>query len=930
MDTETNLQFEQDQQAVQAVRGGDAERYRELVERHERRVFALAWSRLGDAALAEEVAQEAFIRGYRRLWLLGDGAKFSGWIAAITRRLAINCGLRNRRELNKRQRWAVEQTAAPADEPAELCPPETLREALAGLPAAHRECLVLFYLEGKSGAEAAAALGISETALRVRLHRARAALRERLEEKLEGSLAKLRPAKTLVPAVMAGVLASSSAKAATAGGMGATILAALAKFTPFKWLFAFGPLLFPLIMFLPGLLLHRWQRRDEQRNYRDAKGFRASLHRQIDKSHPLFLLFLFVVLVYLVCMTTSVLNTKNLFLVFGLFALVTTVFAARQLQINRSLFQLGVLLNGLIMGAVFLCVWLGWLSVLIITPTLVLSALLTLLTNRSRPAQTRMDSNLFLRATQGMLPSSDAPGRKELSIRFDRAALRAFARFLGERQLARDFRWRPEGLILYLPGVKSPLRRTWNRIFPSVRNDSNITLGWDGLVTARCGRIDAAGLRALPSNSVSDLGALEHQVATAVSEAWRNFREGKTALAEKAIGQIPDADIFVVPPTRTRANRWQHIVFGGMMGVSLILLGTVWLFPEKLSGQKPVSVTEAQVRAFLNDTTPNPNPSPRKYRFNDSAMALWNCLVLPPTNLFSAEGLGAMRAEVLLNSGLTPQIKEEWKPAWLCNSPQVKRAIGGGWIGWDDVNLKPRDVAEFLHGNQKANELQFTLEFLLTHEKAWSWVGNRGWDVERVGYPTLVQLRWLRDVNCLDLVDRAELIRQIASVQVLSGTPPGQPPIHDWRDVRGLFFTPCWPALQDTYYSVAALEILGGLDEIDRRECVRGILRRHHGKGFFDSPSSGSYNEYKIDGSARDTFAAFESLRILGALDRVKDLDKWQFRLASYRSSKRDANGARTLTWDEVEAWVCQQRLARDLAEHKENPAAPWRSLLEP
>jgi hypothetical protein len=41
----------QDSAAVSAVRGGDVERYRELVERHERRVFAVAWSRLGDAAL---------------------------------------------------------------------------------------------------------------------------------------------------------------------------------------------------------------------------------------------------------------------------------------------------------------------------------------------------------------------------------------------------------------------------------------------------------------------------------------------------------------------------------------------------------------------------------------------------------------------------------------------------------------------------------------------------------------------------------------------------------------------------------------------------------------------------------------------------------------------------------------------------------------
>ena len=263
-----------------AVRGGDAERYRELVERHERRVFAVAWSRLGDAALAEEAAQEAFIRGYRRLWLLGDGAKFAAWITTIARHTAINLGLRHRRELNKRERWALEQPTAAsttAGESAELCPPETLRQTLAELPDSHRECLVLFYLEGKSGAEAAATLGISEAALRVRLHRARAALRERLEEKLEGSLANLRPTKTLVSAIMAGVLASSSAKAAT---VGAAMLGTLVKLAPFKWLlpfFAAG------IGMLPTMAMSEAAARAEQRNYRDPEGFRVKISRAMHR-----------------------------------------------------------------------------------------------------------------------------------------------------------------------------------------------------------------------------------------------------------------------------------------------------------------------------------------------------------------------------------------------------------------------------------------------------------------------------------------------------------------------------------------------------------------------------------------------------------------------------------------------------------------------
>jgi hypothetical protein len=258
--------------------------------------------------------------------------------------------------------------------------------------------------------------------------------------------------------------------------------------------------------------------------------------------------------------------------------------------------------------------------------------------------------------------------------------------------------------------------------------------------------------------------------------------------------------------------------------------------------------------------------------------------------------------------------------SWL-----LHKALEGGWVDWNALELQPQDLTTYFQ-HLKTNEWQF----MLVRERAWSWVDNQGWDVERINDFTLNELRWLRDINCLDLVDREKLIRQIASVQTLSATPPGQPPIHDWRDVRGLFFTPCWPALQDTYFSLAALEILGGLDKIDREACIKGILRRHEGKGYFTSPDSGNYNEYHIDGSARDTLAAFESLRILGALDRVKDLDKWQFRVASRNSSKAALNGVRTLTWDEVEAWVCQQRLKKILLQRKENPQAPMRSLLQP
>jgi len=347
---------EQDEAAVAAIRGGDAERYRELVERHERRVFAVAWSRLGDAALAEEVTQEAFIRAYRRLWLLGDGSKFAGWINTIARRMAINFGLRHRREINKRERWALENPPGSTAENSAwetdpLYTPETLRQTLAALPDAHRECLVLFYIAGKSGAEAAAALGISEAALRVRLHRARAALRERLEERLAESLRQLRPSRALASAVMGAVLNSSSAKFVS-GGIGAKILSGL---LPFKFFWSF----FFLIPLLPSLLFSMVTTRMEQRNFRDATGFRARLHRRAFKRIWIMLPLLAVPLVAIYCMRSW--GIKDVYLVIGVGSLFITIALVRRLTISPNRFYVATFVSSLIMTVGCLAVGLSLL-----------------------------------------------------------------------------------------------------------------------------------------------------------------------------------------------------------------------------------------------------------------------------------------------------------------------------------------------------------------------------------------------------------------------------------------------------------------------------------------------------------------------------------------------------------------------------------------
>jgi hypothetical protein len=283
-----------------------------------------------------------------------------------------------------------------------------------------------------------------------------------------------------------------------------------------------------------------------------------------------------------------------------------------------------------------------------------------------------------------------------------------------------------------------------------------------------------------------------------------------------------------------------------------------------------------------------------------------------------------MRDDVAGGGGFDSLKQSDSRAQAIFNVPLPRRAVADGWISWSDLAMQPSDAAAFLRTNRFRMYSPDKWDYFLTRGESRSWLKQERFKVMRIQSDGVTQLRLLQAVNCLDLIDREKLIQQIASVQVLSATPaPGQPPIHAWRDVRGLFFTPSWPALQDTYFSLAALEILGGLDKIDREACIKGILRRHQGKGWFTSPNSGGFNEYHIDGSERDTIAAFESLRILGALDRVKDLEKWQF-----RPQRRD--GAMNVTWQDVEAWVCQQRLEKILRERKENPQSPVRSLLDP
>src|SRR5216683_8204930 len=75
---------------VELARAGDRAAYGELVERFRPTVYAVALARLRKPAEAEELTQEVFLHGMKKLGQLRDAACFAGWLRQITVRMAIN------------------------------------------------------------------------------------------------------------------------------------------------------------------------------------------------------------------------------------------------------------------------------------------------------------------------------------------------------------------------------------------------------------------------------------------------------------------------------------------------------------------------------------------------------------------------------------------------------------------------------------------------------------------------------------------------------------------------------------------------------------------------------------------------------------------------------------------------------------------------
>lgn len=147
----------------------------------ERRVFQVAYSVLANAADAEEVAQEAFLRAHRRFASLRDPAKFRPWVSRIAFRLALNRRRSRCRQLARESAWQAARPQPGGDggqQATDRLYLDRLRDEIDLLPEKLRAVLLLSALEGMDAREVAAVLEIPVGTVRSRLHLARKRLLE--------------------------------------------------------------------------------------------------------------------------------------------------------------------------------------------------------------------------------------------------------------------------------------------------------------------------------------------------------------------------------------------------------------------------------------------------------------------------------------------------------------------------------------------------------------------------------------------------------------------------------------------------------------------------------------------------------------------------------------------------------------------------------
>jgi len=200
-----------DAELVRRIRGGETALFELVMRRYNQRLFRLLRSLLRDEAEAEDVLQDAYVRAYAHLGQLEQPERLASWLTHIAVHEA-KARLRRRGRFADVKEGPLRAVPSPSSDPEQETLGKQLQRVLVSaiddLPVGYRTVFVLRDVEGMSTAEVSESLRVSEQAVKMRLHRARAALRQVLFDRVgAAALPPFAFAGDRCDRIVAGVLA---------------------------------------------------------------------------------------------------------------------------------------------------------------------------------------------------------------------------------------------------------------------------------------------------------------------------------------------------------------------------------------------------------------------------------------------------------------------------------------------------------------------------------------------------------------------------------------------------------------------------------------------------------------------------------------------------------------------------------------------------
>lgn len=182
------MELDTDAALVRRAREGDYGAFEALFERYRTMAYRFAYQMVGRRDDAEDVVQEAFVRAYQNLHRYRDEAKFTTWLLRIVTNLCTDEARKHQRRTALEQQESAGaldwMTIGEIDDPVQNLEEDrrkvALRKAMGALPAHHRTMIVLRDIEEKEYPEIAKIVGCTVGGAKLRVLRARRALRERI------------------------------------------------------------------------------------------------------------------------------------------------------------------------------------------------------------------------------------------------------------------------------------------------------------------------------------------------------------------------------------------------------------------------------------------------------------------------------------------------------------------------------------------------------------------------------------------------------------------------------------------------------------------------------------------------------------------------------------------------------------------------------